>query len=113
MDADALAACLPTFALQTLVENALQHGAAARIEPTRVAIEARMRSGRLEVRVSDDGNGTDLAALSGGAGTGLSRLRERMRWLYGDAASLTLSSRPGSGFVATLDLPQLDRDEPT
>lgn len=104
LDAAALDAQLPTFALQTLVENALRHGAAPRVEATRVTIGASLRERMLEVRVHDDGGGADLAAPSGG--TGLNRLRERMRWLYGDAARLELASAPGAGFTATLHVPR-------
>jgi hypothetical protein len=103
---DALDAQLPTFALQTLVENALRHGAAPRVAATQVTISAALREGRLELRVSDDGAGADLAQIGSAGGTGLNRLRERMRWLYGERARLELASRPGAGFTATLSLPQ-------
>ena len=106
----ALTALLPSFALQTLVENALRHGAAPRSQQTCVAIRAELDSGGLLVRVSDDGVGADLGAVSSAGGTGLRRLRERMRWLYGDGARLELSSAPGSGFVATLHVPEASDD---
>ena len=104
---DALDALLPSFALQTLVENALRHGAAPRIEPTHVRIAAQMGTAALQLSVVDDGVGADLATLHG-SGSGLRRLRERMRWLYGEAARLELHSAPGKGFSARLSLPQTD-----
>jgi LytS/YehU family sensor histidine kinase len=88
-----------------LVENALRHGAAPHIEPTQVRITAAMQGATLVLSVADDGAGTDLATLHGN-GSGLQRLRERMRWLYGDAARLELHSAPGQGFSAQLSLPQ-------
>jgi hypothetical protein len=105
IDEEALDAQLPTFALQTLVENALQHGAAPRVQATRVTIAAALRDTNLEVRVSDDGAGADPAQV-GAHGTGLQRLRERLRWLYGDDARLDLAGQPDAGFSATLVVPQ-------
>ena len=54
----------------------------------------------------DDGVGADLGAIEHGAGTGLRRLRERLRWLYGDRARLDVISAPGGGFAAELSVPQ-------
>jgi signal transduction histidine kinase len=83
---------VPSFALQTLVENAVRHGVAPRVGPTRVTIEVRRAGDELRVVVSDDGAGADPATLSGG--TGLARLGERLRWLYrGRPASSSKASR--------------------
>jgi Histidine kinase len=105
IDEAALDAQLPTFALQTLVENALRHGAAPRVNATHVTIAAALCGTVLEVRVSDDGVGADLSQLAQ-SGTGLQRLRERMHWLYGETAQLHLGSKPNAGFRATLIIPQ-------
>ncbi|HEV8314051.1 MAG TPA: histidine kinase, partial [Burkholderiaceae bacterium] len=108
IDAAALDAMLPSFALQTLVENAVRHGATPAIEATELRIAARLDAARqvLVVSVEDDGAGADPAAVEHSAGTGLRRLRERLGWLYGGAASLQLHGSPGQGFSATLHLPQ-------
>ncbi|WP_374564511.1 sensor histidine kinase [Ideonella sp.] len=105
IDPALLDAQLPSFALQTLVENAVRHGAAPAIEPTTLRIGARLHGGHLLVEVDDDGVGADLAAVEGSAGTGLRRLRERLAWLYGGSAGLVLRGAPGQGFGATLKLP--------
>jgi two-component system, LytTR family, sensor kinase len=102
----ARSASLPSFALQTLVENAVRHAAAPRIEATTVKISAAMTGEILTLTVTDDGVGANVEEIERGAGTGLRRLRERMRWLYGDRAQLQLASEPGAGFAATLIVPQ-------
>jgi len=105
IDESARPALLPSFALQTLVENAVRHGAAPRIEPTRMTISAALVGAMLTIKVADNGAGADVRAIEDGAGTGLRRLRERLRWLYGDHARLEVASEPGGGFVAGLTVP--------
>ena len=102
----ALAASLPSFALQTLVENAVRHGAAPRIETTTVKISAVLTATMLTLIVTDNGSGADMQEAERSPGTGLRRLRERMRWLYGDRAQLQLVSAPNAGFAATVIVPQ-------
>ncbi|HZP66203.1 MAG TPA: histidine kinase [Rudaea sp.] len=97
-------ALVPSFALQTLVENAVRHGAAPRVEQTQIAIAAALVADTLILDVADDGAGADLAIPH--TGTGLNRLRERMRWLYGERARLEVSSAPAAGFRARLTLPR-------
>ncbi len=104
---------VPSFALQTLVENAVRHGAQPRIEPTTLHVDATVDRARLVVRVRDDGAGAPSDALSGGSaglrggagGTGLARLRERLAALYGAGATLEVVPGIGGGVVATLTLP--------
>lgn len=104
--ADAGDATLPSFAIQTLVENAIRHGVEPRVEPTEVSIEARMTDGTLTVTVRDTGPGAMDRPGSGSGGTGLARLRERLTALYPGAARLELSSGAPGGFKATLVIPQ-------
>jgi hypothetical protein len=109
LDAQALACTLPAFAVQTLVENAIVHGAAPRVEPTTITVTARATDRTLTVDVDDDGMGLAPApSATSGTGTGLARLRERLAVLYGAGASLTLAARAGGGTRATLVVPRVD-----
>ncbi len=103
---EALEAELPSFALQTLVENALRHAVAPRVETTTLCVSAKMSGGRLQLTVSDDGPGASEEQLKRGVGTGLQRLRERLHWLYGGSASLRLERAEGGGLQATLNIDQ-------
>jgi len=101
---DLMDATLPSFALQTLVENAMRHGAAPKLGATHLHIEARIEAGRLCLIVSDDGVGAEPSAMNQTRGTGLHRLRERLAGLYGGNAKLTIQASP-AGVTATLHLP--------
>jgi signal transduction histidine kinase len=101
----ALDANLPAFALQTLVENAVRHGAAPSITPTRLTIAASVDADMLTISVTDTGVGGAAVATASGTGTGLHRLRSRLDALYGARATLQVGPAPGGGFVSTLHIP--------
>jgi LytS/YehU family sensor histidine kinase len=96
---------VPSFGLQTLVENAVRHGAALRVAPTEVVVTASGTASALTLTVWNDGEHLLPTPSENGVGTGLSRLRERLRFLYGDGASLISGPRDG-GYEATLIVPR-------
>ncbi len=110
IDDAARSAMVPSFSVQTLVENAVQHGAAPRVAPTHIVISAAVAGDTLTLVVRDDGAGADARSLGGRNGTGLARLRERLAALYGDGASLAIDTRAGAGFSATVRLPRTASD---
>jgi signal transduction histidine kinase len=102
----ALTAELPAFALQTLIENAVRHGAAPSVEPTEIVVSARTADDTLTVTVRDTGVGSAPGTVEETTGTGLARLRDRLATLYGTRAGLALVTRPNEGFTAVLTVPQ-------
>jgi sensor histidine kinase YesM len=46
------------------------------------------------------------------SGIGLANVRERLRVIYGAAYQLTLTSEPGRGFRARIEVPELMAVEP-
>ena len=100
---------LPSFAVQTLVENAVRHGAAPRVDPTDVTISARMTGPLLEVTVSDTGAGMK-ADNEKANGTGLRRLRDRLSALYGGKARLEFEPSESGGTTAKISIPQESDD---
>ncbi|WP_130618685.1 sensor histidine kinase [Dyella amyloliquefaciens] len=104
LPANLMDASLPSFALQTLVENAVRHGAAPKVSATHLHIQASIEQGRLCLVISDDGAGAEPEALDQAGGTGLQRLRERLTALYGSNARLAIQASP-TGVTAALHLP--------
>jgi LytS/YehU family sensor histidine kinase len=102
---DARTVPVPAFALQTLVENAIRHGAAPRVEPTDIVIAGRRDRDTLILTVRDTGAGATPEDLTRGSGTGLQRLRDRLSALYDTRARLDLTPGSTGGFTASLTLP--------
>jgi hypothetical protein len=95
-------ASFPPMVLLPLVDNALRHGLEARPLGGRIALRATQQQDRLRVEVADDGTGRASAIVEA---RGLVTLRERLRGLYADQASLTLASNHPRGIAAIVDVP--------
>jgi LytS/YehU family sensor histidine kinase len=112
MHPDAGGCSVPTFAVQTLVENAIRHS----IEPNPaggcVRIHAAGDGKTLTIRVSNDAqsDGTDIETA--GHQIGLQTLRERLATTYGDAATLETTGGDREGFCVTLRLPVVPVHDP-
>lgn len=104
IDQALLAALVPEFVLQPLVENAVRHGLAKRVSATLLRIEARREGNQLVLAVTDDGPGPDEVAGAGG-GVGLGTTRERLATLYGDRARLELLRTPEGGASSVVRIP--------
>jgi len=108
VDPAVLAAAVPSFAVQHLIENAVRHGVARSTQAGEVRITARREEDLLVIAVSDDGPGIDQSAASDpatGSGHGLGNTRERLLALHGAHASLTVAPRSVGGTVSTLRVP--------
>jgi LytS/YehU family sensor histidine kinase len=108
---------VPFLLVQTLVENAVKHGVATRRKGGTISVRASVESdeggggtgqpsdrdgGLLRLRVTNPGT-----VGEGGEGTvtGLENARERLRLLFGEAASLELRQIDTSTVAATAWLP--------
>ncbi len=111
LDPAAMDAYVPRFLLQPIVENAVRHGIAKKIEPATIRIIARKMKDRLQIIVEDEGPGLEkLPAHIGqnqsrnGQGMGLSNTRNRLMNLYEDYRFELASSSLG-GVKVLIELP--------
>ena len=116
-DGAVLEALVPHLILQPLVENSMKHGIGYGSESGLLEIAASREGAHLVLTVRDSGPGRaeggaiDRAPGEPGSdsarqgGFGLRHTRERLHQLYGDHATLELTSAPDGGTVAEVRLP--------
>jgi two-component system, LytTR family, sensor kinase len=91
-------ALVPSLVLQPIVENAVLHGVARRVEGGRITLAARRSGDELQLRVCDTGPGFESGL--GREGIGLSNTRARLEQLYGDAYRVTCENRERGACVS-------------
>lgn len=99
---EAMARPVPPFSVLTLVENAMKHGIAARIAGGRLEVEAALADDVTTIRVLNTGVLPDDPRTGR---VGMQNLRERLRLLYGDTATLELRAADAERVVAELRVP--------
>jgi two-component system, LytTR family, sensor kinase len=110
---DTLNIIVPSMILQPLVENSLKHGLARKVGPGSITIRSRRENGRGIIEVEDDGMGMILERLDQpmSTGIGLANVRERLRVIFGTTYQLTLTSEPGKGTRAHIEVPDVSEAE--
>lgn len=104
VEQEILEAQVPNLILQPLVENAVRHGIAPRVEAGLIQVQVRRRNGFVELRVSDNGGGLNKSQSPTG-GIGLSNTRKRLEKLYGEQSRFEISSRANGGFQVKITIP--------
>src|SRR5712691_1425357 len=105
----ALDIVVPSMILQPLVENSIKHGLSSKVGGGRITIKTIVRDGHTIIEVHDDGLGMteERLARALGDGIGLSNVNERLRTIYGANYHLKLTSVPGEGTCASIEIPEL------
>jgi two-component system LytT family sensor kinase len=109
IDPGSLELIVPSMILQPLVENSIKHGLSRKVGPGSITIRSVREHGRAIIEVEDDGMGflPDRLDEPMSSGIGLANVRERLRVIYGANSQLTLTSEPGKGTRARIELPEL------
>jgi signal transduction histidine kinase len=106
IDPAALDALVPILVLQPLVENAVRHGIAKRLDGGRVIVRAERLDGTLRLRVADNGPGLPAGwEEDRHSGVGLRNTRARLHQLYGAAHRIEVRNQPSGGVELTLTVP--------
>ena len=104
---------VPSMILQPLIENSIKHGLARKVGGGRITIRTGMTHGHTVIEVLDDGLGMTEERLEHalGDGIGLSNVNERLQTIYGASHHLKLTSVPGQGTCARVEIPELTMAE--
>jgi LytS/YehU family sensor histidine kinase len=109
VDAEASRCLVPPLLLQPLVENAIKHGVADRLDGGMVRVEAHRDGNRLVIEVEND---TDPGAPTRrGEGLGLDNVKRRLDTFSAREARLDVREEPGR-FRVTLTLPAQEAAAP-
>jgi two-component system, LytTR family, sensor kinase len=105
--ADALDLLVPTLILQPLVENAIKHGVARRLNGGTIRVSCRRTADRLELRVDDEGTDAaeDASGAAPGTGIGLRNTEQRLRYLYGSGYVLRQERNVAGGMSVRIEIP--------
>lgn len=110
---EVLPTVIPFLSLQPLVENAVRHGLEPKEEGGTITITAVEAGAFTEVRIDDDGVGTDpealRAALAGRPTVehlGLRNVDARLRQRYGDDCGLVVETQQGAGTLVIMRVPR-------
>ena len=102
---------IPPLILQPLVENAIKHGIAPKIEGGRVEIHINKAADELFFEVKDTGKGSltmeDAELLE--RGYGLTNTNKRLKHRYG--RELQFSANHPEGFIVSFTIPAKNRDQ--
>ncbi len=114
LEPDTLDVTVPSMILQPLVENSIKHGLSRKVGAGSILIRSRRENGRVVIEVEDDGMGFLMDALEApmSSGIGLTNVRERLHVIYGASYQLKLTSEPGKGTSARIEIPEFVVAEP-
>lgn len=121
IDETALAIQVPPLSIQPIIENAFVHGLEPSERPGQLLLSVQKAREYVVISVQDNGVGMSreqvrrlMADESDGAldhwsahttGLGLTHVRDRLRYYYGERCQLVIESEPGSGTTVRLLLP--------
>jgi two-component system LytT family sensor kinase len=100
-----LPAQVPSLILQPMVENAVKHGIARRVQGGAIRITASRANGTLTVRVYNDGPSLPVGWETSQSGIGILNVRTRLQSLYGDQFELSMRNQQPGGVEVTVSVP--------
>jgi hypothetical protein len=100
VDADALHVPIPILSIEPLIENAVKHAIAPKVEGGTVRLRASLEANALHVMVSDTGTGFRAAGQTKSGGVGLENVTRRLQLCYGAESQITIQSDESGSSVS-------------
>ena len=88
-----------------MVENAVKHGIAKRVQGGAIRISAFRSNGRLTLSVYNDGPKLPPDWEKTHSGIGISNVRTRLQGLYGDRFELNMKNQGPAGVEVSVSVP--------
>jgi LytS/YehU family sensor histidine kinase len=96
---------VPSLILQPMVENAVKHGIAKRVQGGAIRIAALRSNGRLTLSVYNDGPSLPADWEKTRSGVGISNVRTRLQSLYADEFELSMKNQDPDGVEVSVSVP--------
>lgn len=96
---------IPPLMLQTLVENGIKHGVSTLTTGGMISLKAWTENHKLRIQIRNSGqyiNGTQMDI----PGYGLENTRQRLKLIYGEAASFSIGNEDNCTVVTEIIIPQ-------
>ena len=100
-----LPAQVPSLILQPMVENAIKHGIAKRVQGGTIRIAAWCSNGTLTLSVYNDGPSLLAEWEKTHPGVGISNVRTRLQSLYGEQFKLSMKNQEPGGVEVSISVP--------
>jgi two-component system LytT family sensor kinase len=100
-----LPAQVPMLILQPIVENAIKHGIAKRVQGGALRILASRSNGMLTLSVYNDGPSLPAIGEKIPSGIGISNMRTRLQSLYGNNFILDMRNQGSTGVEVSVSVP--------
>lgn len=106
VDPAALDGMVPLFLLQPIIENAVRHGIAHRVQDGVISTSVRRIGNSLHLEVKDNGPASFQAPSSPlSHGIGLKNTRERLAHFYPSTHEFVITQPAGGGFEVAITIP--------
>ena len=93
---------VPAMLVQTLVENGIKYGVATLTEGGEISLSSQVNLTTLKIQVTNSGQFNES---SNGNGVGLKNSRERLKLLFGEAASIVVQNASSDSVTAKIEIP--------
>lgn len=102
IDPASLGVHVPVMLIQTVAENGIKHGIATLSQGGKIVLTSRLQDSTLSITIKNSGRLTDSTNTNG---VGLRNAAERLKLLFGDAATVKLESAGIDEVVARIEIP--------